>query len=144
MKALLLALLLGCTPKAMTTTAEHPANPDAPTGRLAGPPAALRPGVADVSTPSRATTPASTTDHSGHGAAPTTPAPDHAGHEQGQPGDAAPLPAPQKPTQKKPTVKPPTEKPRKQDKPPASKKAPEPETPTPPPPPAHQGHEGHQ
>jgi hypothetical protein len=44
--ALLLAALVGCAPAAMPLTAEHPASPEAPTGRLAGPPPALRPGVA--------------------------------------------------------------------------------------------------
>jgi len=46
--ALLLAALVGCAPAAMPLTAEHPASPEAPTGRLAGPPPALRPGVADA------------------------------------------------------------------------------------------------
>lgn len=45
---LLLAALVGCAPAAMPLTAEHPASPEAPTGRLAGPPPALRPGVADA------------------------------------------------------------------------------------------------
>lgn len=44
----LLAALIGCAPAAMPLTAEHPASPEAPTGRLAGPPPALRPGVADA------------------------------------------------------------------------------------------------
>ena len=124
MKTLLLALLVGCAPQAMTTSAEHPANPDAPTGRLAGPPAALRPGVADVSTPTQSPTPATTTDHSNHG--PQTPAPANTEAPKSEPPNSKPA-----------------EKPRKQDKPAASKKAPEPETPTQTPPPAHQGHEGH-
>jgi hypothetical protein len=51
MRAVLAALLIGCAPPATTMTAEHPANPDAARGRLAGPPAALRPGVADLPRP---------------------------------------------------------------------------------------------
>jgi len=40
-------VLVSCTPSAITVGAEHPANPDAPAGRVAGPPPALRPGAAD-------------------------------------------------------------------------------------------------
>lgn len=40
--------LLGCAPRAMTVTADHPASPDTPAGRLAGPPPALRPGVVEA------------------------------------------------------------------------------------------------
>lgn len=43
-----------CTPRAMDFPTTHPANPDAETGRLAGAPAALRPGVAmETPTPPR-------------------------------------------------------------------------------------------
>lgn len=42
-----------CAPRAMSISSEHPANPDAAIGRLAGPPPALRPGVATVE-PARA------------------------------------------------------------------------------------------
>ena len=134
MKALLLTLLVGCAPQAMTTKAQHPANPDAPTGRLAGPPAALRPGVADVSTPARTTTPATATgtDHMGHGAS-----------EPAKTEPAKTEPDQTQPTPQKPTPTKPAEKPRKQDEPSASKKAPDKEPPKPTPPPAHQGHEGH-
>ncbi len=38
--------IAGCAPRAMPVPGEHPANPNATPGRLAGPPAALRPGVA--------------------------------------------------------------------------------------------------
>jgi len=38
--------LAACAPRATSISSEHPANPDAPIGRLAGPPPALRPGVA--------------------------------------------------------------------------------------------------
>ena len=141
MRTFVLALLVGCAPTAMTTNGQHPANPDAPTGRLAGPPAALRPGVADLSKP----TP-STTDYSSHGAsgAPN----EHAGHGQPEPqapAKAEPEPAKTDETKSEPAKKP-AEKPRKQTKPPASKKAPaetSTDTPKQPPPPAHQGHEGH-
>lgn len=37
--------LAACTPAAPRFAPTHPANPDAPVGRLAGPPAALRAGV---------------------------------------------------------------------------------------------------
>lgn len=40
-------LLIGCAPKPYVPPASHPANPAAPTGRLAGPPPALRPGVVE-------------------------------------------------------------------------------------------------
>jgi hypothetical protein len=39
-------LLAGCAPSVVVPAA-HPARADAPTGRLAGPPAALRKGVVD-------------------------------------------------------------------------------------------------
>jgi len=45
---LVLVLLVGCAPRAHRVEATHPAHPSAPTGRLAGPPAALRAGVADA------------------------------------------------------------------------------------------------
>jgi hypothetical protein len=41
-------LFAACAPRALAVTADHPASPDAPAGRLAGPPAALRPGVVDA------------------------------------------------------------------------------------------------
>lgn len=51
MRALLLLALVGCTPKPMPLSPTHPANPEAPVGRLAGPPAALRPGVGSNAAP---------------------------------------------------------------------------------------------
>lgn len=39
--------LAACAPRPQQLTASHPANPAAPTGRLAGPPPALRPGVVE-------------------------------------------------------------------------------------------------
>lgn len=90
MKTIAFLLFAACSPTAMSTPAEHPANPDAPIGRLAGPPAALRPGVADASTPGgqpsvdhsgHGATDKPAADHSGHGAAPADkPAVDHSGH----------------------------------------------------------------
>jgi hypothetical protein len=45
--ALVLALAAaGCSPSALPTAPEHPGSTTAPIGRLAGPPAALRSGVA--------------------------------------------------------------------------------------------------
>jgi hypothetical protein len=95
MKVTLLALLVACTPVGITTTAEHPANPDAPVGRLAGPPPALAPGVADLSKPAPVTLPAPAA-HTEH-AAPEPPA---------KP-PATKKPAPKKPAPKKPDPKPP-------------------------------------
>jgi hypothetical protein len=86
MKVTLLALLVGCTPPGLTTSAEHPANPNAPAGRLAGPPPALEPGVADMPPP-----------------APVTPTPPAAHTE---PPATAPEPAPSaKPEPNKPAPK---------------------------------------
>jgi len=45
MKTLLVLALVGCAPRAYRVDPTHPAHPSAPIGRLAGPPAALRPGV---------------------------------------------------------------------------------------------------
>jgi hypothetical protein len=53
MKALGLALLVACAPQATRIGPDHPANPAAETGRLAGPPSALRPGVATVDAPAK-------------------------------------------------------------------------------------------
>jgi hypothetical protein len=50
-RALAFVVLSACAPSAMPMTPEHPANPSAPTGRLAGPPPALRPGVLDEGPP---------------------------------------------------------------------------------------------
>lgn len=73
MRPLLLALLAvaACTPAATPLAAGHPARPDAPTGRLAGPPASLRPGAAAPATPAPAPDdePAPAHDHSSHGGA---------------------------------------------------------------------------
>ncbi|MBA3541764.1 MAG: hypothetical protein H0T79_19275 [Deltaproteobacteria bacterium] len=126
---LLLPLLLGaaaCAPRAMPVSADHPANPDAETGRLAGPPAALRPGVIaerDVQPPARTPKPV-----------PTTPDP---------PVDAKPVPPP---VEKPPTEKPPVQKPApKKPAPPVEKPAPKQPTPPveKPAPPKPTGHEGH-
>jgi hypothetical protein len=64
-KALIFATLLGCVPRAMSVTAEHPASPDAQTGRLAGPPPALRPGVTETP-PKQPEAPPAPHDHQGH------------------------------------------------------------------------------
>lgn len=68
MRALLLLGLLGllgCAPRALAVTAEHPASPEAPAGRLAGPPPALRPGVIEAPPPAPPAAPAHQ-DHRGH------------------------------------------------------------------------------
>ncbi len=45
MRLVVVVVLAACTPKAVVIGTTHPANPAAETGRLAGPPAALRPGA---------------------------------------------------------------------------------------------------
>jgi hypothetical protein len=80
--ALSLLLLLGssCAPAALPVARNHPASASAPTGRLAGPPAALRPGIAGEiqadPAPPAADAAAGGHEHH-HGASPTpdTPAP---------------------------------------------------------------------
>jgi len=63
-----LGLLSACAPAATPLGATHPANPRAPTGRLAGPPPALRKGVAESPEPAEpAPAPAPAHDHGGHG-----------------------------------------------------------------------------
>jgi hypothetical protein len=47
-RAVLVIVLAGCAPRAYRVEVTHPAHPSAPTGRLAGPSAALRPGVVDA------------------------------------------------------------------------------------------------
>jgi hypothetical protein len=153
MRALLFALLVGCTPSAQAITPAHPAHPDAEPGRLAGPPAALRPGVADVSTPPPTTTPATPAKdpHEGHtmpAPAPSTPLPD----QLRPPTSSTPLPDELKPPAEAKPAKKPAKKPAaKQQKKPAPTKDPHeghqptPAKPTPPKAPAdpHQGHKGH-
>lgn len=77
--ALLLTLVAsGCAPRAVSLPVGHPARADAPTGRLAGPPAALRPGVAaDALVPPPPPEPG--TGAGGHGA--------HGGSEKPPPKD---------------------------------------------------------
>jgi hypothetical protein len=55
------AAVAACSPAAVPRVAEHPASASAPTGRLAGPPAALR---ARAKAPAPAPAPAH--DHAGH------------------------------------------------------------------------------
>ncbi len=45
MRALALVLVAACATAAPPLAADHPANPRAPTGRLAGAPPSLRPGA---------------------------------------------------------------------------------------------------
>jgi hypothetical protein len=65
--AIFLAAVLaaGCTPRALPLGPEHPARADAPTGRLAGPPPALRP-VASSSAPPAKPSPPPAHDHGSH------------------------------------------------------------------------------
>lgn len=84
MRLAILSLVLGsvaaCTPRALPLPAGHPARADAPVGRLAGPPAALRPGVTD-DVPSDDGD-AGHDDHGGHGGhePPDEPPKEHEGH----------------------------------------------------------------
>jgi hypothetical protein len=57
-------VLAGCAVSSPALPHEHPANPTAPTGRLAGAPATLRPGVVDYALP--ATKPAEPEVHHHH------------------------------------------------------------------------------
>ena len=96
MKGTLFAIALSaCAPSAVTLTAYHPANPDAPAGRLAGPPAALRPGVAQRTAPT-APEPAPTgTGHEHHEMTPAGPAPASDTNPTGDnPKGTPPKPAP--------------------------------------------------
>lgn len=153
MRALLAAMLLvACTPRAMTMSPEHPANPSAPVGRTAGAPAALRPGVATLDDPPPSPTegpPASSDmpagmDHSQHGSPPSGGAkpstPDKADSIKNMPGEPSRVdPEKAKPSDdktKKPAPKPQTKKPTKQPAPakepakqPAPAKPPEPAKP---------------
>lgn len=79
-------VVAGCAPRAVSLPAGHPARADAPTGRLAGPPPALRRGVAaDALIPPPAPEPGTGTGAGGHGGhggqEPTPPKDPPAGHE---------------------------------------------------------------
>ena len=169
MRAFLLAVLfaVGCAPRAMPLAADHPANPEAEPGRLAGPPSALRAGVAHLEEPTPRSGAAPSHDHTRdgdgghkHGVETTAPADEK---PASAPTKAAPKPSTPKPSEPKKTApKPPAEKPAA-EKPAAEKPAPEkparaPEKPTPAPQkpapvpekpattqpaPAEPGHEGH-
>lgn len=126
--------LLACAPNAVSITPDHPASPQAPIGRLAGPPAALRVGAAE---------------------APAEPVPAPTGHEHHQMPTAEPTkeepkePAPKAQEPKKPEPKKPEPKkaePRKAEPKKAEPKKAEPKTPPPPAPDPHQGHDmsGHE
>jgi hypothetical protein len=59
----------------------HPADPAATTGRLAGPPPALRPGITEPAAPGATNQPAAPGGHDVHPPAPPTPPPsEHEGH----------------------------------------------------------------
>lgn len=128
---LVLVIAAGCAPRAIAVTPDHPAHPDAAPGRLAGPPAALRPGVATREE-----------------VRPTPPPPSH-DHGQAPPAEPPPaVPAPAAPPAEpppaeatKPPTKPPTKKPTKK---PAAKKPAAPKPPAAPAKPAPTGHEGHE
>jgi hypothetical protein len=67
--AAILSVALGvsaCSPAAMPLPAGHPARADAQPGRLAGPPAALRPGVTAPAEPKEPPPPVDHGEHEGH------------------------------------------------------------------------------
>jgi len=146
MRALLFAILVAaCAPRALNVSGEHPANPSASTGRSAGPPAALRPGVAtlDDPEPPAMPEPAPAMDHSQHAAQPDTAKPSDK-PEKPEPQNVEPKAKPPvKTPPKKPAQKPPAKKPPEPaKKPPEPAKKPESEPPMPPM--DHSGHGGHQ
>lgn len=145
----------------MSVSGDNPANPEAPAGRLAGPPSALRPGVAQMDPPSAA---APNDEHQGHGAPPVPPAAagEHQGHgapasasEPAKPAttnDKSPTPPdpkatePKKTTAPKKTAAPPkTPEPKKTAEPKKTepKKPTEPQKPEPDPHEGHDMHKGH-
>ena len=140
-----LTAIASCSPGVARIDAQHPAHPDAPGGRLAGPPAALRAGVADDVRPRPpADGEAVTNPHAGHGAPAALPAAPpvdpHAGH-------GAPKPTPPTATPPPTTAVPPSEPAKKPaaKKPPAKKppaKKPPAKPAEPPPPTGHEGHGG--
>ncbi len=156
--AIPLAGVGACAPHAMPLAADHPANPAAEPGRLAGPPSALHAGVAQVDEPARRPS-ASAPDHSTHGSGPAPataadkmdapkapPAPDAGAHQHGAeaaPADARAAPVEKKPASnkaapKKPAPKAPAERPAA-ERPASAPEKPAPAKPAPRPP----GHEGH-
>lgn len=69
----------GCAPRAWSAGADHPANPDAPAGRLAGPPPALRAGAIQLGPPAAAD-PEKPTDADADPAPADAPDHDHGAH----------------------------------------------------------------
>ena len=70
-----------CAPRGIVMSPEHPADPAAPTGRLAGPPPALWPGIAESVPPGADKQPAAPGGHEVHPPAPPTQPPsEHEGH----------------------------------------------------------------
>ena len=146
--ALIAVLVTACSPTVSSTTSTHPASAAAPVGRLAGPPSALRPGVADAAD-APAEKPSSGHNMPGHDmpghdmppkdsskppGAHTMPTPDkpEAHEHSSMPVDddrpakkPAKKPAGKKPAANKPSAKPPAEKPPAEkapaEKPPAEK-----------------------
>jgi colicin import membrane protein len=127
---LLTVALLGCAPSAVSITSDHPASSQAPIGRLAGPPPALRPGVAV--TPDPAEPEPAPTGHEHHEMPSPTPAKDDPKAGPSEPKK----PEPKKPEPKK------TEPKKPEPKKPEPKK-PEPKKPPAPAPDPHKGHEHH-
>ena len=148
--ALALSALGACTPRTAPITSDHPASPEAPIGRLAGSPPALRPGVVSLTEPTAPE--AEPTGHEGHDMSPvdskpTDPevsGPTAEPTKSQTPDNPAPKTMPKttapKTTAPKPTAPKPTA-----PKPTVPKKSPEPKPdpkPTPKPvPDPHQGHD---
>lgn len=130
MRVAMFALLIGCTPAAQAITPAHPAHPEAETGRLAGPPAALRPGVVEVTPPA----PVPRDEHAGHEMPASTPAPLPAETQPTTPSTPVPKKPPAKTPAKKVPAKPPAKDPHEGHTPAQpSKPADDP----------HKGHHGH-
>ncbi len=140
MQALLFALLVGCAPRALSVTADHPANPDAQAGRLAGPPAALHADGSEPPAGGPGTMPtAPTSGHEHHEQAPPTPTPPATGHEHhdqpsvpsGKPDPTTSPDDPKQPAAKKSAVDKEPEPKKPAPKKPAVDKKPEPKKPAP-------------
>ena len=130
-------LLVACAPNATSLTPDHPASASAPIGRLAGPPPALRPGVAVTTEPPAADLVPSGHEH--HMPAPSQDPPKPAETKE---------PTPTEPKRAEPAKK--TEPKKTEPKKPEPKKPepkkPEPKKPEPPAPDPHKGHDmsGHE
>ncbi len=144
--AIAMLVLGGCAPRTALITSDHPASPEAATGRLAGPPPALRPGVVSLTDPP-APDVAPTTGHEHHDMSPPDSAPPKAPEAEPPKSETPNNPAPKTTAPKTTTPKRTAPKPAAPKKTPEPKPSPEPKPtpkPAPTPPDPHQGHDmGH-